>query len=282
MQSENFREEAGAMPPGAPFRKVRRASERIHLLGGEMDFVRPEEVFHFVKEQRRRVKKTVIANHNLHSLALMRKSPAVRAFFDRADLIEVDSVPAIRWARLLGYPVRGFHRCTYLDWREDFWRIAVEEGWRVFYLGCRPKDIDLAIAAVLKRHPLAQLKGRHGHFDVNSGSTDNKTVLEEIAAYRPDILMVGMGMPRQEVWVLENLEALPLCAVFTVGGAFDYEAGAQVPAPRWVARLGLEWLFRLASNPGRMFKRYCVEPFELLPTLPVDIQRSLARKSARI
>ena len=94
--------------------------------------------------------------------------------------------------------------------------------------------------------------------------------------------MVGMGMPRQEVWVLENLEALPLCAVFTVGGAFDYEAGAQVPAPRWVARLGLEWLFRLASNPGRMFKRYCVEPFELLPTLPVDIQRSLARKSARI
>ena len=72
MQSENFREEAGAIPPGDPFRKVRRASERIHLLGGEMDFVRPEEVFHFVKEQRRRAKKTVIANHNLHSLALMR------------------------------------------------------------------------------------------------------------------------------------------------------------------------------------------------------------------
>jgi N-acetylglucosaminyldiphosphoundecaprenol N-acetyl-beta-D-mannosaminyltransferase len=82
-----------------------------------------------------------------------------------------------------------------------------------------------------------------------------------------------MGMPRQETWVVRNYEALPDCVVFTVGGAFDYEAGAQVPAPRWIGQLGLEWLFRLATRPG-LFGRYLIEPWSLVGPAIGDLVRA--------
>jgi N-acetylglucosaminyldiphosphoundecaprenol N-acetyl-beta-D-mannosaminyltransferase len=89
-------------------------------------------------------------------------------------------------------------------------------------------------------------------------------VVEAINAYRPDIVLVGMGMPRQEIWVLENQAKLGPCVTFTVGGAFDYEAGVQRPSPRWMGQVGMEWLFRLMVDPQRLFTRYCVEPWHLL------------------
>ena len=84
-----------------------------------------------------------------------------------------------------------------------------------------------------------------------------------------------MGMPRQEVWLLRNRHRLPPCVVFSVGAAFDYEAGVQIAAPRWIGRVGLEWLFRLAIDPRRLFYRYCVESWFLLGPAGRDIATAL-------
>ncbi|HEY0053078.1 MAG TPA: WecB/TagA/CpsF family glycosyltransferase, partial [Caulobacteraceae bacterium] len=96
-------------------------------------------------------------------------------------------------------------------------------------------------------------------------------------AFRPDVLMVGMGMPRQELWILDHFEALPDCVILPVGAAFDYEAGVQAAAPRWMGRLGLEWLFRLAHDPKRLFVRYCVEPWTLVGPALGDLRRARRR-----
>jgi N-acetylglucosaminyldiphosphoundecaprenol N-acetyl-beta-D-mannosaminyltransferase len=242
-----------------------------------MDFVRPVEVFHYVAQKLSTRTRVIIANHNLHSLALLKTIPQYREFFSMADLVEVDSTPVILWAKLLGHDVRGFHRCTYLDWRDEFWSAALENQWRVFYLGCRPGVIEPAVQAVLSRTPGLILEGRHGYFDATPGSADNAAVLSAIHAFQPDIVLVGMGMPRQELWVHNHIDLLPICATFTVGGAFDYEAGAQRPAPRWMARLSLEWLFRLVSDPRRLFHRYCIEPFVLISPALHDVARYLGR-----
>ena len=87
------------------------------MLGATMDLVKSAEVFHFVAGKIAAKQKAIVANHNLHSLHLMQRLSTVRAFFRKADLIEVDSIPLIFWARLVGRPSRRFHRCTYLDWR---------------------------------------------------------------------------------------------------------------------------------------------------------------------
>jgi len=257
-----------------PFRKARRIEERVRLMGAEMDLVRAEEVMHLVEARIAAGQKTLIANHNLHSLHLIRRDETMQRFFDLADLIEVDSTPLLAWARLVGQPGRTFHRCTYLDWREHFWSLAERRGWKVFYLGGAPGVAERAIAALKGRWPKLNLSAHHGYFK------DHEAVAVEnaIVRYAPDVLFVGMGMPRQEHWIEQAWDRLPPCSIFSLGAAFDYEAGVQRAAPRWAGRLGVEWLFRLAYDPGRLARRYLVEPWFLIDLALADLKAVRMRK----
>ena len=267
-----------AASPMKVFRQARRPDERVRIMGCPMDLVRPEEVWAFVARKIAAGEKTIIANHNLHSLHLVRKNEELAEFFGAADLIEVDSTPLLVWARLVAGRGRRFHRCTYLDWRDDFWPRAVADGWRVFYLGGAPGVAARAAEGLRSRYPGAQLAVRDGYFDMTPGSPEAGAVTDEVKAFRPHIVFVGMGMPRQEVWIARNHQALGPCALFSVGAAFDYEAGVQKAAPRWMGRMGVEWLFRLANDPKRMFRRYCIEPWFLIPDAVGDILWALKAK----
>jgi N-acetylglucosaminyldiphosphoundecaprenol N-acetyl-beta-D-mannosaminyltransferase len=264
-----------------PHRLTPRPDERVMVLGQAVDLVRPEEVLHRVGAAIRERRRFVVANHNLNSLNLIRDDVEMQRFYRSADLVEVDSTPLIAFARLLGIGGRRFHRCTYLDWRDHFWSLADRNGWRVMQVGGAAGVGDLAAERLARRYPRVVIRSRHGYFDVKPGSAENAAVLAEIGAFRPDVLFVGMGMPRQEHWVIRNLEALPHCPILTVGAAFDYEAGVQAAAPRWMGQMGLEWLYRLARDPRRLFRRYCIEPWGLAGPALRDIGAALRRSSGR-
>lgn len=270
--------DAAPAAPRRPYRLARRPEERVHVLGGVMDLVRPQEVFHFVAGKLEARQSAIVANHNLHSLYLIGKNHQIGAFYEEADLIEVDSVPLIFWARLVGRASRRFHRCTYLDWRDDFWALATEKDWKVFFVGGAPGVAEKAIARIKEDWPKARIASHHGYFDARPGSAENAAVVEAIRDHAPDIVLVGMGMPRQEIWTLENHKAYGPAVTFTVGGAFDYEAGVQKPAPRWMGPMGMEWLFRLANDPHRLFSRYCVEPWSLIAPACRDVARAVSRR----
>ena len=254
-----------------PIRTARRARERVRLLGQPMDLVRPEEVLHHVDAWVTEGRKALVANHNLNSLNLIRRNPAMAAFYDRADLVEVDSTPLIAFARMLGVHGRAFHRCTYLDWRDHFWSLADRKGWCVLYLGGAPGVAETARQRLTTLYPGTTIAVRDGYFDAAPGSAGTASVLAEIAAFKPHILFVGMGMPRQEVWIGQNLDALPDSVIFSVGAAFDYEAGVQSAAPRWMGPLGIEWLYRLVKDPQRLARRYLIEPWGLADLIVADI-----------
>ena len=275
--SQVYQTATSSAPGRLPHRLKRRTEERVRVLGGAVDLVKPAEVFHLVDERLAAGERAVIANHNLHSLFLIQKSEQMRRFYAMADVIEVDSTPLIFWARFVGRPSRRFHRCTYLDWRDEFWDRAVAKGWRVFFLGSAPGVPEAASEKIRACWPDVSLKTRHGYFDLDS--PENDAIVQEIRAFQPDVLLVGMGMPRQERWILENFGALEPCAVFAVGGAFDYEAGVQRAAPRWAGRIGAEWLFRLLWNPRRLFRRYCIEPWSLVAFAAQDVQRALISRT---
>ena len=111
---------------------------RIRLLGAEMDVTTASGVFDFTAARVREGTGGLVANHNLHSLHLLRHTPELAAFFASADVIEIDSTPLIAWGRLMGHRLSTENRCTYLDWRDRFWRLADKNGWRVYYLGGAP------------------------------------------------------------------------------------------------------------------------------------------------
>ena len=262
------------------FRRERRATERVRLLGQLIDLVRPEEVLHHLNRWIAEGRKAVVANHNLHSLYLVRRSPRMQAFYDRADLIELDSTPLMAFARMIGLNSRGFHRCTYLDWRDAFWSQANRNGWRVMYVGGTAEVCRIAVERLSARYPRAVIAATDGYFDAKIGSDGNAATVARVAEFRPQVLFVGMGMPRQEEWIIDNLDALPPAAIFSVGAAFDYEAGAQKSAPRWMGRLGVEWLYRLVADPRRLFRRYCIEPFGLIDLFWADIRAARRRAKA--
>ena len=263
-----------------PFRRQRRPEQRITLLGVQMDLVKPEEMLHFVRGCVAARAKAIVANHNLHSLYLMRRNRQMAALYDRADVVEVDSLPLTLWARWIYGRSRRFHRCTYMDFRTLLWDWAQADGWRVYYLGGRPGIVEAAREVLNARWPKPVIGGRDGFFEW--GGAEEDEVLLHIAAFRPDVLMVGMGMPRQEAWIERCYDRLPDCVILPVGAAFDYEAGAIRTPPSWTGRMGLEGVYRLLCEPRRMFRRYVLEPWALVgPALrDVAMRNALRRRHA--
>jgi N-acetylglucosaminyldiphosphoundecaprenol N-acetyl-beta-D-mannosaminyltransferase len=262
-------------------RHLGQIAQRAELLGGRIDLVTADEVLAFVADAAGQGRKAVIANHNLHSLHLVRKDRDMAALFEIADLIEVDSMPLLLWGRLMGLKTSRAHRSTYLDWREQFWSIAAARRWRVFYLGAAPGVAEAAADKLMKQWPGVEIATRHGYFDHAPGSAENAAVVRQINDFRPDILLVGMGMPLQEAWIARNFDSLEQGVVLPVGGAFDYEAGVQIAAPRFLGAMGLEWLFRLACQPRRLFSRYMIEPWKLVRSAMNDVSRLVGGRAAR-
>ncbi len=259
-------------------RRPVRTAHRTELLGVPVDIIDSEDVLDFVASAAEQDRKAIVVNHNLHSIHLIRKNPDMAALYERADVIEIDSMPLILWGKLLGAPVWRGYRSTYLDWREAFWAMAQAHGWRVFYLGGAPGVAEEAARRLVARWPGVEIATRHGYFDQAKDSADNAAVVAEINAFAPHILFVGMGMPIQEAWITQNYEDIEHGVVLPVGAAFDYEAGVQLAAPRVLGELGLEWLFRLACQPRRLFGRYMIEPWTLVGLALKDLGRHLSGK----
>jgi N-acetylglucosaminyldiphosphoundecaprenol N-acetyl-beta-D-mannosaminyltransferase len=203
----------------------------------------------------------VVANHNLHSLYLCNRDPKLRAFHAAADVTHADGMSVIALARLLGLPLRRDHRVTYVDWMAPLMEAAARGGWRVFALGGRPGVFEQAAARLRASHPGLVLAGAHGFFDPARGSAGSNAVLADIAAFRPNLLLVGMGMPRQEHWVHDHRSALDANAILMAGAAMDYVAGVVPTPPRAAGAAGLEWAWRLVAEPRRLWRRYLVEPW---------------------
>ncbi len=234
------------------------------VLGHEMDLMTGREVLDWVIYAARGRRRAIVANHNLHSLYLIDRHPEMARLYGMADLIQVDSMPLLRFARMTGKPAGPEHRSTYLDWRNEFWDLAQRYGLRVFYLGGEPGVATGAVRMMEMAYPDVRFSGHDGFFDVTKDGPDNQRVLSTIRRFAPDILMVGMGMPRQEIWIADNFEDLPPCVVMPVGAAFDYEMGIQKAAPRWMGAIGMEWFYRLCHDPRRLSRRYLYEPWFLL------------------
>lgn len=216
-------------------------------------------------------RRIVVAGQNLHGVSVYHRDAAMRRLHGRA-YVRVDGMPLILWGRLLGYPLRREHRVTWVDWMPVLMHHAEEAGWRVFYLGAEPGVARRGAEALRRRFPGLQIRTHHGSFDTTPGSRDNGHVLRRIESSAPHLLLVGMGMPRQERWVLANVDRLSVPAVLTCGAAIEYFAGTRPIPPRWIGGVGLEWLYRLARDPRRLGRRYLIEPWGLLGLAVRDLR----------
>jgi N-acetylglucosaminyldiphosphoundecaprenol N-acetyl-beta-D-mannosaminyltransferase len=209
-------------------------------------------------ENRRR---TLIANHNLHSLYLFHRDSDFREFYKLADVVHADGAGIVLLSALSRERLNRDHRTTYVDWIPDLVAMAAANHWRLFYVGSKPGIAAQGAAKLREQFPDLQIETEHGYFDMHRDSAENRRLLGRIQTYQPHIVLVGMGMLRQERWISENLAELGCSVVLQAGAAIDYVAGAVPTPPRWTGRLGLEWLFRLMIEPRRLASRYLIEPW---------------------
>jgi len=231
--------------------------EQISILGVRVDVVSLDELLKYVLFFIQGRKKAIITYVNVHAINIAYEIGWFRNFINHSQVVFCDGF-GVKWA---AYFLSGkkLHRFTPPDWFGVLADECARQGFSMFFLGTRQEVIERAAATLKGKYPELRIVGtQHGFFEKTLMSTENQEVLARINALRPDILVVGFGMPVQEKWILENWNELNTHVVFPVGAFFDYLAGEVIRAPRWMTDNGLEWLGRLIIEPGRVWKRYVI------------------------
>jgi N-acetylglucosaminyldiphosphoundecaprenol N-acetyl-beta-D-mannosaminyltransferase len=190
---------------------------------------------------------------NAHVVNRSRALPELASALRTADLVYCDGYGVRLAARTLDLPVP--HRMTGADWIWGLATLCEAQGKSLYLLGADPTLARAAADRLRRWYPRLRIAGSH-HGYAELGSAQNERVIEDINAADPDIVLVGMGTPKQELFVDRYADRLGADVLWTVGALFDYIAGRVPRAPRWLADNGLEWIFRLAIEPHRMWRRY--------------------------
>lgn len=194
-----------------------------------------------------------ITSANGQVLSVCAGSPEIRRLFEAADIIHADGMSLVFAARLLSRQPLP-ERVATTDLFHDVAELAERAGLSFYLLGATPEGVARATSAVRRQYPELRIAGSHHGY---TAPEDEEALVRTIAAAAPDILWIGMGVPREQRFAMRWREQLAGVGVIkTAGGLFDFLSGASSRAPRWMQDCGLEWLYRMARDPGRLGLRY--------------------------
>ncbi len=193
---------------------------------------------------------------NVHTVIECQRDPCLRIGMNQAGLATPDGMPLVWLSRLAGH-----HRASRVygpDLMLALMERSVAKGYRHYFYG-GAEGVARKLAEVMRqKYPGVQIVGtyfppfREGYFE------EDDAVIDGINAAQPDIIWVGLGTPKQDWWVIRHRSKLEAPMLIAVGAAFDFHTGRVPQAPRWMMSIGLEWLFRLIQEPGRLWRRYLI------------------------
>jgi N-acetylglucosaminyldiphosphoundecaprenol N-acetyl-beta-D-mannosaminyltransferase len=200
---------------------------------------------------------------NVAKVMTMQKDPLLRDSVESGDLILADGMPLVWLSRLTPNPLP--ERVTGIDLMFQLFSLADQQGLRVFLLGAKAETLERVIEIARERYPRMVIAGfRDGFFT----DQEQEAVACSVRDARPDILLVAMSSPKKELFMRQWGEYMNVPICHGVGGSFDVMAGVTKRAPAWMQRCGLEWSYRLAQEPRRMWKRYLTTNLAFLRQAP--------------
>lgn len=205
----------------------------------------------------------LITYANAHTCNLYVEDEEYRKAVQSVDLIYTDGNGPRLAAWLAGSWLPA--RMTGADWIYDLCRLCAREGFRLYFLGGAADVAEVAARRLREQIPGLSVVGTQDGF---FSREQDGHVLQTIRQASPDILLLGMGTPRQEIWMAQQREQLTVPVVWGAGGVLDYVSGKIPRPPWWMRKLALEWLGRMMVEPGRLAVRYLVG-------IPLFLARSL-------
>ena len=190
----------------------------------------------------------------VHGVMESRGDEQLRNFHNRAGLVTPDGMPLVWIGRVLGHA--RMRRVYGPDLMRALTARSVTHGYRHFYFGGAPGVAERLAATLKAEHPGLEIVGTLSPPFRPLTADEDAAVIKTIDAARPDIVWVGLSTPKQERWMAAYIGRLRPTVLIGVGAAFDFLGGTKKQAPPWMQRNGLEWLFRLGSEPRRLWRRY--------------------------
>jgi N-acetylglucosaminyldiphosphoundecaprenol N-acetyl-beta-D-mannosaminyltransferase len=197
----------------------------------------------------------LIVTPNAQHVTLAEKDAIFRMACRAAALSVPDGASIVLASRILGTPIP--ERVAGCDLMERLCGGCAEHGHSVFFLGGLPGAADKAAQLLSARYPGLQVAGTYcPPYGFEKNPEECAHIRQQITDAAPDLLLVAFGAPKQEIWAWKNCADLPVGLAMSVGSSFDTQSGMLARAPLWMQQSGLEWLFRLVTEPKRLWKRY--------------------------
>ena len=199
---------------------------------------------------------------NVDQIVRMEWDEKFRKICDNCELLLVDGQPLMWIAKLYKTPFK--EKISGSDLVPILCELAAKKGYSVFFLGAAPGVAKVAANRMQEKNKGLTVAGTYSPplgFDKDEEELQkiNKMLLKS----RADMLFVGMGVPKQDIFIYENMHKYQIPMSFSIGGTIDFIAGKQKRAPKWISNIGFEWLYRLIHDPKRLFKRYIIDDLKI-------------------
>ncbi len=233
------------------------ANDRVNILGvGAMPLDLGKAVA-MLEQWRVEGRREYVCLISVHGLVMAQREPAVRSALNCCGLAAEDGMPLVWWSRLAGFSQA--RRVCGSDLLDQVCAYGVSRKYRHYFYGASPRVLELLVDRLQRRHPGLVVAGYNSPPFRPLSKAEDAADVAAINETRPDFVWVGLGMPKQEKWMVEHLGKIEATALIGVGAAFDFHAGTKPRAPVWMQRSGLEWLFRLLTEPRRLAHRYLID-----------------------
>ncbi|MBW3660431.1 MAG: WecB/TagA/CpsF family glycosyltransferase [Gemmatimonadetes bacterium] len=192
----------------------------------------------------------------VHGVMESQRDEELRRIHNAAGLVTPDGMPLVWLSRLSGF--HDVRRVYGPDLMLECCARSVERGWKHFLYGGAEGVPELLAERLRERFPGIDIVGAYSPPFRPLTDEEDERIVETIDRSEADIVWVGLGTPKQERWMSDHVGRFSASVLVGVGAAFDFHAGLKRQAPAWIQRAGLEWLFRLLSEPRRLWRRYCI------------------------
>lgn len=228
--------------------------ESVNILGVQLSAVSMAMVLRTADEWIREREAHYICVTPVHSIMECYDSPPLKQIFNHAGLVTPDGMPLVWLSHLRGYS--QVSRVYGPDLMLALCEYGISRSYRHYFYGGAEGVANLLVERLRSRFPELEVAGVYAPPFRSLTVEEENAIIDRINETNPSIVWVGLGAPKQERWMASNVGRVSAPVLIGVGAAFDFHAGLKPQAPRWMQRNGLEWFFRLLTEPTRLWKRY--------------------------
>lgn len=239
---------------------------RMKFMNTEIDNLTMDEALQKINQLITEDRNAYVVTPNVDHIVQLERGGPLTEVYKSADLILTDGKPLLWISKWYGTPIK--EKISGSDLFPRLCALAAEKGYKMYFLGAAEGVAAKAAENLEKRFPGLQVVGTYSPpFGFEKDEAEMEKIKQQIKNATPHILIVGLGCPKQELFILHHKDEFGVPISLGLGATLDFEAENIKRAPKWMSNIGLEWLYRITQDPRRLIKRYWNDAVSIVPII---------------